>query len=57
MENSLQVTVTPLQLVISLAFQLWLIIFPILLLRKINYLTDLFQEHFGDNKESANDES
>lgn len=57
MENSLTVNLSPLQVLLSLAFQLWLIIFPILILRKLNYLADLLQEHLGLNKESSNDES
>ena len=57
MENALTVNLSPLQVLLSLVFQLWLIIFPILILRKLNYLTSLLQEYFGPNKESSNDES
>jgi hypothetical protein len=37
--------VTPFQAVLAVAFQVWMIVFPIILIRKINYLTALLQEH------------
>lgn len=56
MENTLNLTVTPFQALLALAFQLWIIIFPIVLLRKVNYLTDLLHEHLGLNDEQAQDD-
>ena len=41
MENSISITVTPLQAMLGLAFQIWIIVFPIILIRKLNYLTAL----------------
>ena len=38
MESALSVNVTPFQLLIAMAFQLWLLIFPIMILRKIDRL-------------------
>lgn len=48
MENSINLSVTPLQALLALAFQVWMIVFPIILIRKINYLTDLLQEHLDE---------
>jgi len=48
MENTINLSVTPFQAVLALAFQVWMIVFPILLIRKINYLTDLLHEHLDE---------
>ena len=50
MENSINLSVTPFQAVLALVFQVWMIVFPILLIRKINYLTDLLHEHLDEPK-------
>lgn len=47
--SSLSLTVTPLQMLLSLAFQIWLVVFPIILIRKVNYLTALLE----DQREAA----
>ena len=39
MENAISVSISPMQALLGLAFQLWIIIFPIILIRKLNYLT------------------
>ena len=55
MENSINISVTPFQAILALVFQVWMIVFPILLIRKINYLTDLLHEHLDEHKpESTN---
>ena len=51
MENSINVSLSPLQLILSLAFQIWIVVFPIIIIRKLNYLTDLFQSQFDSDKE------
>ena len=43
MENGLSVTISPIQMLLSLAFQAWIIIFPIILIKKINYLIVLIE--------------
>jgi hypothetical protein len=48
MENTINLSVTPFQAILALVFQVWMIVFPILLIRKINYLTDLLQEHLDE---------
>ena len=51
MENAINVSLSPVQLVLSLLFQLWIIIFPIIIIKKLNYLTDLLQERLDTDKE------
>lgn len=53
MENSITVNLTPLQVLLSFAFQIWIVVFPIILIRKINYLTALIQDQLYPNKESS----
>lgn len=43
MENSVTVNLSPIQVLFSLAFQLWIIVFPIIIIRKLNFLTELLQ--------------
>ena len=43
MENTISINLTPLQALLSLALEIWIIVFPIILIRKINYLTALIQ--------------
>jgi hypothetical protein len=47
--------VTPFQAILALAFQVWMIVFPILLIRKINYLTDLLHEHLDEQSPKSSD--
>lgn len=44
MEGPINLSVTPLQALLALVFQAWLIIFPVLLLWKIERLTRLVEE-------------
>ncbi len=53
MEGSVNFTVTPFQALLALAFQMWMIIFPIVLIRKINYLTELLHEHLDGHQENS----
>ena len=53
MENSITMNVSTVQLALALAFQIWIIIFPIIIIRKLNYLTALLQAHFETDNESA----
>ncbi len=47
-------SVTPVQAILAMAFQIWLIVFPIILIRKINYLAGLIENHCGtDERENA----
>lgn len=53
MENSISISVSPLQAMFALAFQIWIVVFPIILIRKLNYLTDLIvsQKSYADETE------
>jgi hypothetical protein len=53
MESSVNLTVTPFQAILAFAFQIWMIVFPIMLIRKINYLTDLLHDHLDQHKENS----
>ena len=53
MEQAISFNVSPTQLILAVAFQLWMIVFPIILIRKINYLTTLLQERLETTSEEA----
>ncbi len=53
MEQALQISVTPIQALLAVAFQLWLIVFPVLILRKLNYLTQLIEGQDEDSSEES----
>jgi len=57
MENAINVTVTPIQALIGLAFQMWIIIFPIILIRKLNYLTALIASKDNNDEQGDDPES
>ena len=52
MQDNMTINITPLQIILTLAFQLWIILFPILILRKLNNLTEIITQHFGDGGET-----
>ena len=56
MENAINVSVTPIQALIGLVFQIWIVVFPIILIRKLNYLTDLVasQVNYEEPEEDSN---
>ena len=53
MENTVNFSVSPVQLLLALAFQVWMIVFPIIIIRKLNHLTDLMQAYFETDHESS----
>lgn len=57
MENSISISVSPFQALLALAFQIWIIVFPIILIRKLNYLTSLVasRDYEGEADESGSD--
>ncbi|MBN1869869.1 MAG: hypothetical protein JW847_04755 [Candidatus Omnitrophica bacterium] len=57
MENSISISVSPLQALLALAFQIWIIVFPIILIRKLNYLTALIASRNNDEDEAEDSES
>ena len=52
--TSSTVSLTPIQQLLTMAFQIWMIIFPIILIRKINYLTTLLEEQFTSDENNDN---
>ena len=55
MENLISISVSPLQALLALAFQIWIVVFPIILIRKLNYLTALIasQRYHEDEAEDS----
>ncbi len=53
MEEAISLNVTPFQAILALAFQVWLIVFPILILKKLNYLTRLLEDRFQSSEEES----
>ncbi|MEI6438211.1 MAG: hypothetical protein WCO69_05635 [Candidatus Omnitrophota bacterium] len=51
--SAINLSVTPLQALLALAFQAWLVIFPIILMRKITRLEALVEAHFTAGDETA----
>ena len=49
MENNLTLSITPMQVLLSLAFQAWIIIFPILILKKLNHIVELLHAQLEDD--------
>ena len=53
MENAISISVTPLQALLAVAFQIWMIVFPIILIRKLNYVIGLLQEQVSANNQES----
>ncbi|MDD3374778.1 MAG: hypothetical protein PHY73_03520 [Candidatus Omnitrophica bacterium] len=53
MENGVTVSITPLQILLSLAFQAWIVIFPIIIIRKLNSISELLQSQYEDESEES----
>jgi len=51
MENAISINVTPFQALLGLLFQIWIIVFPIILIRKLNYLTALISSQRLDEEQ------
>lgn len=52
MENAVNISVSPIQMLLSLAFQIWIIVFPIIIIKKLNYLTQLLEENSDADQET-----
>lgn len=57
MDQALNVSVSPLQLLLALAFQVWLVVFPIIIIRKLNYLTAVVHDLIDDKEIEADADS
>ena len=53
MDNAINISVSPIQLLLSLAFQIWIIVFPIIIIKKLNHLTQLLQHGSEADDESS----
>jgi len=51
MENAINFKVTPIQLLLTMAFQIWIVLFPIFILKKLNNLTNLLHEFLDSRNE------
>jgi len=46
--------ISPIQMIVMFAIQLWVVvIFPIIVFRKLNYLTELVESQFEEETEEA----
>jgi len=52
MEN-IMIQFTPLQAFVALAFDVWVIVVPLLILRKLNYLTELLQSYLDTDGDAS----
>lgn len=50
MENAITLNLSPLQLLLSLAIQIWIVVAPILIIRKLDHLTRLLQSSEDDEQ-------
>ena len=53
MDQTINFSVTPLQLLLTLAFQVWIIVFPIIIIRKLNAVIAMMQDQFYSQNESS----
>jgi hypothetical protein len=53
MEEAVNFNISPFQVILALAFQVWLIVFPILILKKLNHLTRLLEDRFSSGEEES----
>ena len=51
--ETLSVSFTPVQAFLAVAFQMWIIVAPILIIRKLNHLTSLLEQQFQTEEESS----
>ena len=51
MENTLNISVTSTQVILALIFQMWIVVFPVIIIVKLNRLTRILEERFGTDEE------
>lgn len=51
--SALNISVSPLKMAVAFLLQMWLIIFPVILLLKVNRLTKLMEDRFGHDEEES----
>lgn len=53
MQDAISLSVTPFQAILALVFQVWIVVFPIMIMRKIDRLTNFLEDRFGDSDDDA----
>ena len=53
MENPITLNLSWAQIWLTAVIQFWIIIAPIIIIRKLNYLTNLMQAHFETDQEPS----
>jgi hypothetical protein len=56
MQDAITLSVSPIQAILALAFQVWLVVFPIMIMRKIDRLTSLLEDRLGGSDEEGADQ-
>ena len=47
MDNTLNISVTSTQVILAVIFQMWLVVFPVIIMVRLNRLTRLLEDRFG----------
>jgi len=53
MSETINIPITNFQIFLALAFNLWMFIFPIIIIRKLNYLINVLQENLSPDEEES----
>ena len=54
MENAINISLSPVQLWVSFALQIWIVvIFPIIVIKKLNYLSELLQDRSSTDQQES----
>ena len=53
MDSNMVMNLSPVQVLLTLAFQIWLIVFPIFIIRKLNYIINILEDQFYPDNESS----
>ncbi len=48
MEPAVIENISPVQLLLAFAIQVWIIVFPIIIIRKLNYITEILESSLED---------
>ncbi len=58
MDNAITLSITPLQAILNIAFMVWIfVVFPIIVIRKLNYMTAILHDQFYSDPETNADVS
>ncbi len=51
--STINFSVSPIQMAVAFLFQMWLVVFSVILILKVNRLTKLLEERFGHDEEES----